>query len=95
MLATKALLLPTFEYTSGRKSRLWGVKMKIYGMTFVRSHVYDSRKTARVCICREALKKLKTEFPHWIVPERPKDALAPPGWNWGEILRGKITVSRG
>ncbi|KAL4961214.1 uncharacterized protein BDV14DRAFT_203928 [Aspergillus stella-maris] len=87
VLATKALLLPTFEYTSGRKSRLWGVKMKIYGMTFVRSHVYDSRKVARVCICREALKKLKTEFPHWIVPERPKDALAPPGWNWVETLR--------
>ncbi|KAL4954923.1 hypothetical protein BDW69DRAFT_183076 [Aspergillus filifer] len=87
VLATKALLLPTFEYTSGRKSRLWGVKMKIYGMTFVRSHVYDSRKAARVCICREALKNLKTEFPHWIVPERPKDALAPPGWNWVETLR--------
>ncbi|KAL4945956.1 hypothetical protein BDV06DRAFT_235855 [Aspergillus oleicola] len=64
-------------------------------MTFVRSHVYESRKTARVGICREALKKLKIEFPNWIVPERPKDSLAPSGWNWVEILREEYCVHQG
>ncbi|KAL4930545.1 uncharacterized protein BDV17DRAFT_289771 [Aspergillus undulatus] len=87
VLATKALLLPKFEFTTSRKSRFWNVKMTIYGMTFVRSHVYESQSTARVCICREALKKLKSEFPNWVVPERPKDSISPPGWDWVEILR--------
>lgn len=66
--------------------------MTIYGMTFVRSHVYTSRRVAKVSICREALKKLKNEFPNWIVPERPKDSISPPGWDWVETLHGKKTA---
>ncbi|KAL2864895.1 uncharacterized protein BJX67DRAFT_359948 [Aspergillus lucknowensis] len=63
--------------------------MTMYGMTFVRSHVYESRIDAKVDICREALKKLKADYPEWIVPERPHNSLAPSGWNWAETLRGK------
>ncbi|RDW61255.1 uncharacterized protein DSM5745_10753 [Aspergillus mulundensis] len=88
VLATAELLLPRFHFTKGRKDRYWGVKMTMYGMTFVRSHVYESRRSAKVSICREALKKLKVEFPNWVVPERPRDLLAPSGWDWVEILQG-------
>ncbi|KAL4917082.1 hypothetical protein BDW62DRAFT_89744 [Aspergillus aurantiobrunneus] len=91
VLATKALLLPRFHFTSSRKSKYWGVKMTIYGMTFIRSHVYASRRVAKVSICKEALKKLKVEFPNWVVPERPKDSIAPPGWDWVETLHEYCT----
>ncbi|KAL4991756.1 hypothetical protein BDW68DRAFT_173694 [Aspergillus falconensis] len=93
VLATKALLLPRFQFTKGRKDRYWGVKMTIYGMTFTRSHVYESRRTAKVSICREALKKLRVEFPNWAVPEGPRDSLAPSSWDWVETLQGKIASS--
>ncbi|KAL4814568.1 hypothetical protein BDW67DRAFT_186577 [Aspergillus spinulosporus] len=87
ILATKALLLPRFQFTKGRKNRYWGVKLTIYGMTFTRSHIYDSRKIAKVSVCREALKKLKVEFPNWVVPEGPKDSLVSSGWDWVETLQ--------
>ncbi|KAL5045115.1 hypothetical protein BDW71DRAFT_91834 [Aspergillus fruticulosus] len=61
--------------------------MTIYGMTFTRSHVYESRRTAKVSICREALKKLRVEFPNWAVPEGPRDSLAPSSWDWVETLQ--------
>ncbi|KAL4784507.1 hypothetical protein BJX76DRAFT_327204 [Aspergillus varians] len=60
--------------------------MTMYGMTFVRSHIYTSRRVAKVSICREALKKLKAEFPNWVVPERPKDSISPSDWDWVETL---------
>ncbi|KAL4994107.1 hypothetical protein BDV10DRAFT_199020 [Aspergillus recurvatus] len=56
-------------------------------MTFTRSHVYMSRQTAKVSICREALKKLRVEFPNWVVPEGPWDSLAPSSWDWVETLQ--------
>ncbi|KAL4975903.1 hypothetical protein BDW66DRAFT_151438 [Aspergillus desertorum] len=87
VLATEALLLPRFQFTKGRKNRYWGVKMTIYGMTFIRSHVYESRRTAKVSICREALKKLRVEFPNWVVPEGPKESLAPSSLDWVETLQ--------
>ncbi|KAL6230086.1 hypothetical protein BDW75DRAFT_245156 [Aspergillus navahoensis] len=61
--------------------------MTIYGMTFTRSHVYESRRTAKVSICREALKKLRVEFPNWVLPEGPRDSLAPSSWDWVETLQ--------
>ncbi|KAL3432470.1 hypothetical protein BDV09DRAFT_197661 [Aspergillus tetrazonus] len=87
ILAIKALLLPRFQFTKGRKNRYWGVKMTIYGMTFIQSHVYESRKNAKVSVCKEALKKLKVEFPNWVVPEGPRDSLVSSGWDWVETLQ--------
>ncbi|KAL4901806.1 hypothetical protein BDW74DRAFT_181523 [Aspergillus multicolor] len=86
VLATVKRLIPIFEFTKGRKDRYWGVKMRMYGDTFTRSHVYESRRSAKVSVSREALKRLKVEFPNWVVPERPKDSLAPSGWDWFKIL---------
>ncbi|KAL4762354.1 uncharacterized protein BDW70DRAFT_159014 [Aspergillus foveolatus] len=61
--------------------------MTIYGMTFIQSHVYDSRKNAKVSVCKGALKKLKVEFPNWVVPEGPRDSLVSSGWDWVETLQ--------
>ncbi|KAL2832273.1 hypothetical protein BJY01DRAFT_253943 [Aspergillus pseudoustus] len=94
-LATQARLLPKFHLTLGRKQDRWGIKMTMYGMTFVRSHVYASRKDAKVDICREALKRLKTEHPKWLVPERPRDSPAPVEWDWTYLLHRKgVLLSR-
>ncbi|KAJ0420430.1 hypothetical protein BJY00DRAFT_139697 [Aspergillus carlsbadensis] len=60
--------------------------MTMYGMTFVRSHVYASRKDAKLDVCKEALKKLKVEHPEWIVPERPGGSLPPVDRDWVRIL---------
>ncbi|KAI9372029.1 hypothetical protein BJX61DRAFT_534300 [Aspergillus egyptiacus] len=87
VLATEALLLPRFSFTRSRRSRKWGGKMTMYGMTFTRSHLYVSQRTVKVSLCREALKKLKAEFPNWVVPERPGNSLTNPRRNWVEILQ--------
>ncbi|KAL3445944.1 hypothetical protein BJX65DRAFT_136408 [Aspergillus insuetus] len=87
VLAIQTVLLPQFHLTRGRKRDRWGVKMTMYGMTFVRSHVYASRKDAKVDVCKEALKKLKVEHPDWIVPERPGGSLPPVDRDWVKILR--------
>ncbi|KAL4801914.1 hypothetical protein BDV18DRAFT_164425 [Aspergillus unguis] len=86
VLAARALLLPRFHYTKGRKSKSWNVKMTMYGMTLLRSHIYETQWDAKVAICREALKRMMSEYPDWVVPERPKDAISPPGWDWVGIL---------
>jgi hypothetical protein len=93
VLAIQTVLLPQFHLTRGRKRDRWGVKMTMYGMTFVRSHVYASRKDAKVDVCKEALKKLKVEQPDWIVPERPGGSLPPVDRDWVRILRGKRVIS--
>ncbi|KAL2824759.1 hypothetical protein BDW59DRAFT_147030 [Aspergillus cavernicola] len=87
VLATEALLLPRFYFTSGRKTNKWGGKMTMYGMTHTCMHVYTYRRSARVSLCREALKRLKVEFPNWVVPERPGDSMTNPRWDWVELLR--------
>ncbi|KAL3472440.1 hypothetical protein BJX99DRAFT_216024 [Aspergillus californicus] len=61
--------------------------MTMYGMTFNRSYVYTCRKSAMASLCREALRKLKVEFPDWIIPERPSNSSLNPRWDWVEILR--------
>ncbi|KAL3465135.1 hypothetical protein BJX64DRAFT_285676 [Aspergillus heterothallicus] len=86
VLATQAQLLPKFHLTRGRKQDRWGVKLTMYGMTFVRSHVYASCKGAKVDVCREALRKLKTQYPEWHVPEPPKESLPSVDRDWVYLL---------
>ncbi|CBF82574.1 predicted protein [Aspergillus nidulans FGSC A4] len=44
-------------------------------------------KNAKVPVCKEALKKLKVEFPNWVVPEGPRDSLVSSGWDWVKLCR--------
>ncbi|KAL4875496.1 hypothetical protein BJY04DRAFT_223958 [Aspergillus karnatakaensis] len=86
VLTTQEHLLPRFYLTRSSKTDNWGIKMTMYGTTFIRSHVYISSRSAKAAVCREALKKLKAEFPDWPIPERPKHSIAPPNVNWVAIL---------
>ncbi|KAE8144234.1 hypothetical protein BDV25DRAFT_134845 [Aspergillus avenaceus] len=71
VLALQKNLLPKFCY---RCTRLWGVRLTLYGHTIVRSHVYKSQKEARTDVCREALKRLSVDYSDWIIPDIPVDS---------------------
>lgn len=89
VLATRALLLPRFQFNGSKKGDKWGVKLTMYGHTIVKGIQYKSHKLAKVTICREALEKLKAEYADFTFPGHPQDK-TPSSLDWVELLHGEL-----
>lgn len=64
----------------------------MYGQTIVKPHLFESQIEVKTEICREALRRLMSQFPEWVAPSEPEDSSSA-GWNWVELLQGKLPLA--
>ncbi|KAH8431174.1 uncharacterized protein LDX57_008833 [Aspergillus melleus] len=75
ILAVQEFLLPRFEFVNIGEGSTWGVTLTV------------TPEQAKVEVCREALDRLRSIYPGWIVPDEPSDLPPDSGWDWCELLQ--------
>lgn len=86
-----AQLRPQFQFKyGGYGGNRVGVKLIMYGQTVVIEPIAENIFAARLAACRKALEKLRKYNPDWLLPPMAVDGRASPGWDWVQLLQGKL-----